>query len=197
MSNMFENIFTGKEIEVPRMIQDMLVDGEVVLHSVQQARMKEFITPDNIFITNKRVILHRPRLLGLRNNIEDFKFIDMANTVIDQGIVQSTIRIKMRFSQNEIILEGIPKEVSRDIFKNIQNGIAGRLGLLEPSAPIPIEPSTPGPEMPSAPEIELAKLKMPKKDLMSVLQTRYVTGEITKKEYQDMKKELTKKNKIN
>lgn len=184
MPKPIESILTGKEIEVPNVIKDMLVDGEKVLHAVQQARIKQFITPDNIIVTNKRVIVHRPRLFGLRQNIEDFKFIDMANTVVDHGIIQSSIKIKMRFQPNEIVLEGIPKDVSREIFKNIQDGIAGRLGTVEPSAPIPIMPSSPEPEIPSP------EMGMPKEELLSILQTRYITGEISKKEYQEMKKEL-------
>lgn len=184
MPKPIQSILTGEEIEVPQVIKDMLVDGEKVIHAVQQARIKQFITPDDIIITNKRVIVYRPRLFGLRKNIEDFKFIDMANTVIDQGIIQSTIKIKMRFQPDEVVLEGIPKKVSREIFKNIQDGIAGRFGTIEPSAPVPIAPSSPEPEIPE-PDIGMSK-----EELFSVLQTRYMTGEISKKEYEYMKKEL-------
>jgi hypothetical protein len=123
-------------------------------------------------------------LLGLRKNIEDFKFIDMANTVIDHGIIHSNIKIKMRFQPNEVVLEGIPKKVSREIFKTIQDGVAGRLGVAEPSSPVPIitQPT----------KIKSSTQKtMNKKDLLSLLQTRYVTGEISKKEYESMKRELT------
>src|SRR3990170_8047405 len=130
MPKPIQSIFTGREIEAPNTIKDILVDGEVVLHAVQQARIKQLINPDNIIITNKRVIVYRPRMFGLRKNIEDFKFIDMASTVIDQGIIQSAIKIKMRFQPNEISLEGMPKKASREIFKNIQDGIAGRFGTI-------------------------------------------------------------------
>lgn len=184
MASLIEDILTGIEIEVPKVIADMLTDSEEVLHSVQQARMKELITPNNIFITNKRVIVHKPRMLGLRKNIEDFKYIDMSNTIIDHGIIHSTIRIKMRFQPNEIFLEGIPKKVSREIFKTIQEGVAGRLGSAEPTSPVPIIQNI---KTKAEPEMHKA---MNKKELLSLLQTRYVKGEISKDEYDSMKKEL-------
>src|SRR3989344_8193802 len=108
-----KSLFIGKEIEIPKVIQDMLVEDEQVLHAVQQARSKQLITPDRIFITNKRIIVNKLRMLGLRKNIEDYRFVDVANTNIDHGIIRSDIRLKMRFQENDVFLEAIPKKVSR------------------------------------------------------------------------------------
>jgi hypothetical protein len=166
-------IFTGKQIAIPKVIRDTMTRDEEVLYAVQQARLKQAIAPDSIFITNKRIIIHRPYTLGLRREMEDYKYEDMANTVIDQGIISSTIAIKMRFLSDDVVLESIPRNIAREIFKTIQDGIAGRLDFT--TEPITSE-----------------SLNKGKENLLLVLQERYIKGEITKRHYESMKKELSK-----
>jgi len=83
-------IFTGLEIEIPKDIKELLIPGEKVLHSVRQARLEQAITPDSIFVTTHRVIVRRPTTLGLKRNITDYKYTDMANTKIKKGFINST-----------------------------------------------------------------------------------------------------------
>ena len=169
-----KSLFIGKEIEIPKVIQDMLVEDEQVLHAVQQARSKQLITPDRIFITNKRIIVNKLRMLGLRKNIEDYRFVDVANTNIDHGIIRSDIRLKMRFQENDVFLEAIPKKVSREIFKTIQQGVAGRLEGSEFETPANvIYPRT-------------KKAKESNEDHLSIIQKRYAKGEISKRSIVDL-----------
>lgn len=118
-----ESVLWGREIEVPKIIKETLLNGEKVLVAVQQSRLRKLITPDSIFVTNKRVIIHKPRIFGLRRNIQDYKYVDMSNTEIDQGFISSTIRIKMRFLSEPAILERIPSKAARAMFRTIQAGI--------------------------------------------------------------------------
>lgn len=126
--NPLRSIFTGKEIKVPKVIKETLVGGEKTLFAVQQARLKQLIAPDSIFVTNKRILIHRPYLLGLKREIEDYKYDDMANTSIDQGIISSSVRIKMRFLSNDVALRSIPRKTARGIFKTVQENI----GVISP-----------------------------------------------------------------
>jgi len=182
------------EIEVPRVIKQTLMDGEEVLHFIQQSRLKKMVTPESIFVTNKRVIKHIPRALGLMRNIQDYKYVDMANTEIKQGLLFSNIKIKMRFNTEPVSLEMIPNSVVRKVFATIQKGIENRLvrpipeTFLEP----PLTQTFVEDEDLKESEIESEPEPTPEKeeDLLTILQRRYVTGEITKKEYLDMKKEL-------
>ena len=123
--SLLRSIFTGKRIKVPKVIKETLVDGEKTLHSVQQARLRQLIAPDAIFVTNRRIIVHRPYLFGLKRGIEDYKYKDMGNTSIDQGIISSSVKVKMRFLSNDIVLRSIPKRAARDIFKTVQENIVG------------------------------------------------------------------------
>lgn len=122
---LLRSIFTGKKIKVPKVIKETLVDGEKTLHSVQQARLRQLIAPDSIFVTNKRIIIHRPYLFGLKRGLEDYKYEDMGNTSINQGIISSSVKVKMRFLSNDVVLRSIPKRVARNIFKTVQENIGG------------------------------------------------------------------------
>jgi len=180
-----ESVLWGRDIEVPEVIKETLLDGEKVLHAVQQSRLQQMLTPDSIFITNKRVIIHRPTTFGLRRTIQDYKFVDMANTKIKQGFISSDIEIGMRFLSEPVLLKRIPTKEAREMFKTIQEGIENRLAepMLETVFKPPLTESfVEEPKAESKPEKE--------EDLLAILQRRYVTGEITKKQYLDMKKEL-------
>jgi len=157
-------IFTGLEIEIPKDIKELLIPGEKVLHSVRQARLEQAITPDSIFVTTHRVIVRRPTTLGLKRNITDYKYTDMANTKIKKGFINSTIIIKMRFLSETCYLRGIPNKSAVKIFRTIQERIANTKGILG-----------------SSHETE---------DPLRVLKLRYAKGEITREEYLSMKRDL-------
>ncbi len=101
---------------------------EKVLYGVQQVGLGGKITGlESIFITNKRIIKLKPKTLGLRADIEDYLYKDMANVKLDRGILRSSISIVMRFRSDNVKIENIPKDEAYEIFKAIDDGIAGRL----------------------------------------------------------------------
>ena len=121
-------VISGKEIEVPKEIQNILEFDEKVLLAFQQAGLGGKVTGlESIFITDRRVIKVKPKTLGLRADISDHLYKDMANVKLNKGILKSSIGIKMRFSSEDVGIENIPKEGANKIFKTIQEGIAGRL----------------------------------------------------------------------
>lgn len=162
-------VFTGLEIDVPEDVMELLVPGEKVLHSVRQARLKQAITPDSIFVTTHRIIIRRPITLGLRRNVTDYKYTDMANTRMKKGLINSTIIIKMRFLSEDCKLEGIPKKSAAKIFRTIQERIA-RTNVVSVS-----------------PQSQVLSVS---EDPLRILKTRYAKGEITREEYLSIKKEL-------
>ena len=74
----------GKTIKVPNAIKKMLLADEQVLAVIKQSRLKTAITPDSIIITNQRIIRYSPSALGLRKEIEDYRYEDIANLKIDK-----------------------------------------------------------------------------------------------------------------
>lgn len=159
-------IFTGLEIEVPKDIRELLIAGEKVLHAVRQARLEQAITPDSIFVTTHRIIVRRPTTLGLRRNVTDYRYTDMANTRIEKGLINSSIYIDMRFLSEECCLKGIPNKSAVKIFRTIQE----RIARTRPGLPLPASEGA--------------------EDPLQILKVRFAKGEITKEEYLSMKRAL-------
>ena len=157
-------ILTGLEIDVPRDIQELLIPGEKVLHAVRQARLEQAVTPDSIFVTTHRIIIRRPTTLGLRRNVTDYRYSDMANTRIEKGIINSNIFIEMRFLSEDLCLRGIPKKSAVKIFRTIEE----RIVRTHSGAVMGSEATDP----------------------LQILKVRFAKGEITREEYLLMKKEL-------
>lgn len=121
------SFFTGKEIEIPEDVSKILQPGENVLLAAQQARSTNLINPDTIFVTTQRLLIRKPTSLGLRKNIEDYRFADIANVKLHKGIVRSSILLKVRFLSDDLEIDNISKEAGDKLVQLIQQGIAGRL----------------------------------------------------------------------
>ena len=121
-------IISGKEIEVPKEVQNILEFDEKVLYAFQQASIGGKVTgAESIFVTDRRVIKMKPKTLGLRADVSDYLYTDMANVKLNKGMLRSGIGIRMRFMSEPVSIENIPKDGANKIFKTIQDGIAGRL----------------------------------------------------------------------
>lgn len=121
-------ILSGKEIDVPNEVKNVLQFDEKVICGYQQAGIGGKITGlESIFATDRRLIKMNPKTLGLRADVTDYLFKDMANVKMDKGILRSSIRIVMRFNSEPVDIENIPKDGAERLFKIIQDGIAGKL----------------------------------------------------------------------
>ncbi len=167
--------FTGKEIEVPEEVKHILQFNEHILLAAQQARSSNLINPDTIFVTTQRVIVRKPTTLGLRKNVEDYRYTDIANVKLKKGIIRSSIALKMRFFSDNVEIDNFPKEVGDKVFRLIQDGVAGRLSLAQPQDTVVKTPNTLQQEIIDKIK-ELAKLKD--------------QGIVTDEEFQSKKAEL-------
>ncbi len=121
------SFFTGKETKIPDDVSNILQPDEKVLLAEQQARSTNMINPDTIFVTTHRLIIRKPTSLGLRKNIEDYLFADIANVKLHKGIVRSSILLKVRFLSDALEIDNISKEAGDKLVQLIQQGIAGSL----------------------------------------------------------------------
>ncbi|KQC05829.1 MAG: hypothetical protein APR53_01960 [Methanoculleus sp. SDB] len=83
---------------------------------------------ESIFVTDNRIIKMTPTTLGLRANITDHLYSDMANANLKKGILATDLFINMRHNPQPFMIKNIPKDGANDILKTIQMGIAGRIG---------------------------------------------------------------------
>jgi len=163
----------GKTPKVPNAIKKMLLADEQVLAVVKQSRLKAPITPDSIIVTNQRIIRCSPSALGLHKQIEDYRYEDIANLKIDKGIVFATITAKRRFMSEDLILDKLLKGQADYISRVIQENL-GRMSSASKS-PVTTNQQTP----PTSPE-----------DPLQVLKLRFARGEITKEQFEEMKRAL-------
>ena len=170
-----EGIISRKEIEVPNEVQDILEFDEKVLYAVQQAGIGGKVRGlESIVVTERRVIKMKPKTLGLRADIRDYLYKDMANVKLNKGLLRSGIRIQMRFMSEDVRIENIPKDGANKVFKAIQNGIAGRIG----------GGST------HSPDENISKSQLDVADQIKKLAELKDAGILTKEEFQAKKEEL-------
>jgi hypothetical protein len=135
--------------------------------------LKAAITPDSIIITNQRIIRCSPSALGLRKELEDYRYEDIANLKIDKGILFATITIKRRFMSEDLILDNLPRSRADYISRVIQENL--RQMSSATASPVTTNQRVP----PTSPE-----------DPLQVLKLRFARGEITKEQFEEMKRAL-------
>jgi len=163
----------GKALKIPKAIKKMLLADEQVMVVIKQSRLKAAITPDSIIITNQRIIRCSPSSLGLHKEIEDYRYEDIANLKIDKGILFATITLKRRFMSEDLILDNLPEGQVDYVFKLIQENLR-RISSTSVSS-VTTDQRTP--------------LTSPE-DPLQVLKLRFARGEITKEEFEEMKRVL-------
>ena len=160
---------TNKISHVPRDISRMLLAGEEVLLNVKQSRWKVLFNPDTIIVTNQRVIRYSPSgFLGIHKDIEDYRYEDMANFKISKGLFFGTVTISHRFNSESLVLDNLPKNAMNGISKAVEENI-GRVRGSTVSKPLPANSS---------------------QDALSTLKLRFARGEITKEQFDEMKRSL-------
>ncbi len=173
MVNLKMNPQEGKALRVPKAIKKMLLPAERVMGVVKQSRLKAALTPDSIIVTDRRIIRCSPSALGLRKQIEDYRYEDVANLKVDQGILFATITVKRRFMSADLVLDNLPKGKADYLTRLIQEN-------LNRTSAASTSPAAPGQQTGSTqPE-----------DPLQILKLRFAKGEITKEQYEEMKRAL-------
>ena len=163
----------GKTTNVPNAVKKLLLADEQVKAVIKQSRLKAALTPDSIIITDQRIIRYSPSALGLHKEIEDYRYEDIANLKIDKGVMFATITAKRRFMSEDLILDKLLKGQADYISRVIQENLRRISGAT--TSPVTTNQQTP----PAPPE-----------DPLQVLKLRFARGEITKEQFEEMKRAL-------
>jgi hypothetical protein len=162
----------------------MLLPGEQVLLVAEQSRVApggSFTTPNKIYVTNRRVIFRNPRLLGLKADLNDFSYQDIANIRMHRGVFSTEIYLKSRFLSDEVVLPAVDKDTARRVNEYIRKGMMNQL----PGQVISERATAPAVEAPPAP----VATRDPLADLER-LHNLKEKGAITPEEYERMKATL-------
>jgi hypothetical protein len=163
----------GKIIKVPKAVTKMLLADEQAMAIIRQSRLKAVATPDFIIITNQRIIRYSPSALGLHKEIEDYRYEDIANLKMEKGIMFATITLKRRFMSEDLVLDNLPAGKVDYVFKLIQEN-------LKRISSTSVPPGTTSQQTPL----------VSSEDPLQVLKLRFARGEITKEEFEEMKRIL-------
>jgi Bacterial PH domain len=124
-------------------ISEMLNPNEEVLVVARQSRVRpggSAVTTNIIYVTNKRIIIRDPYMLGIKENIVDIPYGVITSVKLDKGLLSSTIRFEApallgskrlgmidgivnEENDHEGIIEAIPKRKAEDVIQVIRSGM--------------------------------------------------------------------------
>jgi Bacterial PH domain len=126
------NAIKTTNIDTKSGIDKMLTEGELIVISADQSRIMpggSIATPNSIFVTNKRIIFRNPRMWGLKVDMMDYAYSDLANVELHKGIFTTAIELTPRFNSEKVKLPAVSKEVAEELFGAIRKGMHGDLEL--------------------------------------------------------------------
>jgi hypothetical protein len=109
---------------VPSDIARILGPGEQVELFIQQKIYHPKINIDSVVLTSQRIILRHPHDLGLKKDFTDFNYTDVANAILDKGILRSTVKITLRFGGDPLNLADLPNNDAEKAYGIIRSNIS-------------------------------------------------------------------------
>lgn len=111
-------------VEPPSDVSHLLGPNEQVQLYIQQKVYHPKITVDSVVLTNERVILRHPHALGLKKDYTDFSYTDIANAILDKGILRSTVKCVLRFGGDPLMLNDLPNDQAEKAYGIIRENLA-------------------------------------------------------------------------
>ena len=167
-------------------IRHLLEPGEEVLLVARQSRIwpgGSLLTPNTVFVTDRRIIIRNPMLLGLREGIVILPYDKITAIEVESGVFTAEVRIiapglfptgltkttlggGLRFEGGVAVIQAIPKDKAELMVRLVRERISTLRAA--PQKPSPLD--------------ELKKLK----ELLDM-------GAITEQEYEEAKKRILSK----
>ena len=114
--------FSDNEFEQIRKIKHRLDDDEQVQFIARQSKYRpggSFTTPDTIFVTNKRILIRDPSLLGVRENIVSVSYDKITSIELERVVFSS--KIIKRAPGFAYEMEAISKIIAEQIIHYVKN----------------------------------------------------------------------------
>ncbi|MDQ6470312.1 PH domain-containing protein [Flavobacterium sp. LHD-80] len=117
-------------------LTDLLMKGEEVGYIAVQKKPAITVFPDSIVLTNKRIIICKPKNLGLSMDFTDYTWDDIASTFVKENILGSEFSFGTK-TDLAVSIDYIPKIQARKIYTYAKE----QLDLLKNpvSAAIPVQ----------------------------------------------------------
>jgi hypothetical protein len=108
----------------PEDLKKILGPNEKVELYIKQKIYHPQINIDSVVITNERIILRHPYALGLKKDYTDFNYQDVANVVLDKGLLRSTVKCTLRFGGEPLSLNDLPNADAERAYGIIRENLA-------------------------------------------------------------------------
>ena len=113
--------------EVNQWVRDLdLNDGEKVLNVMDNSGLTDVFGGVQIAITNTRIIKRIPKTLGLRADIFECSYEDVARINLKKGFLNSDIELKMRHGLDDFVLYSINNKKAKTMHSLIRGCIEDR-----------------------------------------------------------------------
>lgn len=96
-------------------LNDLLMKGEEIGYIGVQKKPAITVFPDSIVLTNKRIIMCKPKNLGLSMDFTDYAWEDIAGTFVKENILGSEFSFSTK-TDIQINIDYIPKIQARKIY---------------------------------------------------------------------------------
>jgi uncharacterized protein YijF (DUF1287 family) len=100
-------------MDAPDDIAKILGPNEKVELYVKQKIFQPQINIDSVVFTNERMILRHPHALGLKKDYTDYNYHDIANVVLDKGILRSTVKCTLRLGREPLALSDLSNSTQK------------------------------------------------------------------------------------
>jgi hypothetical protein len=137
-------------------LENLLMSNEEIGYIAVQKKPAVTIFPDSIVVTNKRIILCKPKNLGLSMEFIDYDWDDIAGSFVKEGILGADFTFTTNSDLTHTV-DYLPKNQARKLYTYAKE----QLDVLK-------NPKT-------APFVEEVKLESPANDLIEEVQTEEVT----------------------
>src|SRR5919107_120810 len=210
--DMNKSITDKGDLEEITKINEMLNPDEKVLLVARQSRIKpggSLHTPNIIYATDRRIIIRDPYMLGIKENLVDIPYDIVTSVKLEKGLLSSTIRFKAPglMSSTKLgmmdsiidgeddqggIIEAIPKDKAQDLLEIIRSG-------MQTSSNRKFAPSRnqkPNELIETKEYIVQSNQSISIADEIRKLAKLKEEGTITEEEFQQMKQDLMRKNRL-
>lgn len=96
-------------------LENLLMKNEEVGYIAVQKKPALTVFPDSIVVTNKRIIICKPKNLGLSMEFIDYDWNDVSATFVKEGILGAEFTFNTK-SDNTFTIDYLPKNQARKLY---------------------------------------------------------------------------------
>jgi len=108
---------------IPDYLKNIMGPNEQIQLYIKQKIYHPKINVDSVVLTNERLILRHPHALGIKKDYTDYNYQDIANVVMDKGVLRSTLKLTLRFGGEPLELPGLPNADAQKAYGLIRESL--------------------------------------------------------------------------